>query len=874
VHPVTTFRDGRAERKPSEPELGNTSEGKRKLGSTIEAVFRPYPKAENGFFILRLEEDNHMKRFFLLAALMALCALLHAQQPGIIKGRVFDSETKNALAAANVVLEGTPYGVDAGPEGTFELLRIPAGSYTLRVTYIGYTPKLLPVSVSAGSTLTLAVGMEPTVLPGQTIIVSAMRAKERQNPVAFATLSARELADRYSTQDIPVMLSQLPSTTFYSENGNGIGYNYLNIRGFDQRRISVMINGIPQNDPEDHDVYWLDFPDLAANLQDIQVQRGAGTAFYGPPAIGGSVNLITSTYSKTPGIDLSSGYGTYNTRKYSVAVNSGLVDGKYQLYGRLSRIRSDGYREKSWTDFSSYFLGAIRYDETMTTQFNFYGGPIADHLAYYGIAKADAYSSDPAVRRQNPIARPEEIENFSQPHYELLHEWRPTDKLTLNNTLFLITGDGFFDYDGSWAPYSYFRITPANGFAVTGDPDTLYIPGALIRAWVSNVQYGWLPRASIQHEGGRLTVGAEFRVHRSLHWGALSWGEDMPVGVTPNYHYYEYRGGKDIVSLYAHEMYDLRPDLTLEADLQYAYNRYRLYDEKYLNTTFSVPYHFLNPRIGLNYNINEKVNVYTEISRTSREPRLTNLYNAAEASTPASWGAVTPQFRILPNGAYDFSNPLVKPEALIDIELGGGYAGKDFHATANLFYMSFRDEIIKQGRLDRFGIPVTGNADRTLHQGIELTAAARPLDGVELHGNATFSKNRLVSYTVYDGATPVSLDGNTIAGFPDFLANVDATYRTDNVTFSLALQHVGKFYTDNFQNPGKGIEDPRRTVDAYTVVNAWLAYRFKILASLRHLELRVQVSNLFNAIYASNGESDQFYPAAERNAFASLRIDL
>ncbi len=815
-----------------------------------------------------------MRWFFTFAVLMAFSCSLYAQETGSIEGRVFDGETNHPLAAANVLVQGTSFGVNAGEDGMFQLRQIPAGSYVLRVTYIGYRPKTLAVSITAGKTITLAIGMEPTVLPGQTIIVSATRARERQNPVAFATLTARELADRYSTQDIPALLSELPSTTFYSENGNGIGYNYLNIRGFDQRRISVMINGIPQNDPEDHDVYWLDFPDLAANLQDIQVQRGAGSAFYGPPAIGGSVNIITSSYSKTPGISFSSGYGTYNTRKYSVAINSGLVGEKYQLYGRLSRIQSDGYREKSWTDFSSYFLGAVRYDETMTTQFNFYGGPVADHLAYYGIAKGDAYSSNSDVRRQNPIARPEEIENFSQPHCEILHEWRLSHKLTLNNALFLVTGDGFFDYDGSWAPYSYFRITPSNGFAVAGDPDTLYIPGALIRAWVSNVQYGWLPRASIQHDAGQLTVGAEFRIHRSLHWGALRWGENMPVGVTPDYHYYEYRGGKDIISLYAHELYNLRPDLTLQADLQYVYNRYRLYDEKYLNTNFSVPYHFLNPRIGLNYNINEKINVYTEISRTSREPRLTNLYNAGEASTPASWGPVTPQFKTLPNGAYDFSDPLVKPEALIDIELGGGYVDKDLHVTANLFYMSFKDEIIKQGQLDRFGIPVTGNADRTLHQGIELTAAARPLEGFELQGNATFSRNRLEKYAVYNGSTPISLDGNSIAGFPDFLANARATYRTEKLTLSLSLQHVGKFYTDNFQNPGKGIEDPNRTVDAYTVVNAWFAYRLPVIASLRHLELRVQVNNLFNAIYASNGESDQFYPAAERNAFASLRIDL
>ncbi|MCX6133216.1 MAG: TonB-dependent receptor [Ignavibacteriales bacterium] len=805
-------------------------------------------------------------------ALAHACAI--GQETGTIQGLVRDAETLRPLEAANILLQGTNAGVSAGKDGSFRLPRIPAGSYTVRVSFIGYSPQTLLVAVRQGETSTLDVSLVQTVLPGQSIVVSATRARERSSPVAFSTLSPRDLTERYSTQDIPLLLSELPSTTFYSESGNGIGYNYLSIRGFDQRRISVMVNGIPQNDPEDHDVYWLDFPDLAANLQDIQVQRGAGSAFYGPPAIGGSVNLITSSYSRTPGISVYTGFGSYNTRRYSVSVNSGLVGEKYQFYGRLSRILSDGYRMNSWTDFSSYFLGATRYDETMTTQLNFYGGPVADHLAYYGIAREDAYSSDSQKRRQNPIRRAEEIENFSQPHYELLHEWRPSEHITVNNALFLVTGDGFFDYDGSWAPYSYFRITPRNGFAVSGDPDELYIPNALIRAWVGNRQYGWLPRASIRHDGGEVTVGAEFRIHRSTHWGALRWGESLPAGITPDYHYYEYQGGKDMISLYVHELYELRPDLTLQLDLQYADSRYRFHDEKYLNTDFSVPYRFLNPRAGLNYNISEKLNIYTQISRTSREPRLKNLYDAAEASTPQSWGPVTPQFRTQASGAYDFSSPLVRPEALVDVELGSGYTAEQLHVTASLFYMSFDDEIIKQGQLDRFGIPVTGNADRTLHQGIELTAVTRFVEGLEVQANATWSRNRLEKYSVFNGSTRVSLDGNNIAGFPDFLANARATYRTGGLVASLSIQHVGEFYSDNFQSSSKGRTDPGRTISAYTVVHASLTYRLRLVPVVQSVEISAQANNLFNRMYAANGEGGEFYPAAERNYFASLKFDL
>ncbi len=814
-----------------------------------------------------------MKNVFCLLVLYLFGLSSLVGQTGSITGSVFHGGTKRPLEAANILLLATPFGTTSDNDGRFRIDHVPAGSYRVQVSYVGYGTKRQDLIVHAGQTVSLEFSLDPAVLPGQTIVISAMRARERENPVAFSTLTAEDLKERYSTQDIPQLLSELPSTTFYSENGNGIGYNYLNIRGFDQRRISVMINGIPQNDPEDHNVYWLDFPDLAANLEDIQVQRGAGSAFHGPPAIGGSVNLITSVFARTPGIELSLGYGSFNTRKYSVAVQSGLVQNKYQVYGRLSRITTDGYREQSWANFSSYFLGAVRYDETMTTQLNFYGGPVSDHLAYYGVSKSEATSSDTETRRRNPIARPEEIENFSQPHYELLHEWRVRDGFTLNNAIFLVTGEGFFDYDGSWAPFSYYRITRENGFNVTGDPDDQYIPNALIRAYVRNTQYGWLPRATIQHNGGELTVGAELRFHHSFHWGALRWGEQLPPGVTPDYHYYEYEGAKDIVSLYGHEMVHLGPGLTAQFDLQYVFNRYHLQRERYVGTDFSVPYHFLNPRVGVNYNITENLHLYTQVSRTSREPRLKNLYDAAEASTPVSWGGVTPQFGTNAGGEYDFTRPLVKPEKLTSIELGAGYGTRVFRVGANLYFMDFTDEIIKSGQLDRFGQPVTGNAEKTRHVGIELTAAANISPELTLRGNMTISRNRLTKYTVYDGGAPVALDGNAIAGFPDFLANARATYRTGAWTTTLSLQHVGSFSTDNFQNPGRGATDPSRTLDAYTVLHAWLSYRTPVPFG-QELELRLQVNNLLNAIYASHGEGDDFFPAAERNIFASIKLNL
>lgn len=799
----------------------------------------------------------------LLVCLVVATSVAITQPMGVISGHVIDRESGKPVPRATVRIKNTLIRRVTDEQGAFTFAELDSGKYTVEASALGYAPQAKVVWLN-GETVRMDFDLYSSPLGGPTITVTATRARERETPATFSSIDRAEIRERYTTQDVPVLLSDLPSTTYYSDAGNGIGYTYLNIRGFDARRIAVMINGIPQNDPEDHNVYWLDFPDIASSTEDIQVQRGAGSAFYGPPAIGGSVNLVTKNFATERSLTLSSGLGSYNTRKYLVSFSSGLIEDHYAFGAKLSKILSNGYRDRSWVDFNAYFVSFTRYDEHMTTQMNFYGGPVSDHLAYYGIPKSDVKSKE--LRRSNPILRDEEIENFSQPHYELFHEWRIAPNVTLNNSMFMVFGEGFFDYDGTWAPFSYFRLTPENGFPVNGNPDDMYFGSALIRAFVSNRQYGWLPRITINHGNGEFIAGAELRIHRSLHWGRLQRVDMSPVPIPEDYHYYDYKGAKDILSLYAHELYTLSPQVKLMMELQYAYNKYRLFDEKYIGTDFSVPYHFLNPRVGLNYNLTDTWNTYVSLAFTSREPRLKNLYDAAEASTPVSWGAVRPQFATAPDGRYDFSNPLVKPERLLDIEIGGRYATPSVTASANAFWMGFTDEIVKSGQVDRFGQPITGNAARTRHVGIELTGMYKPLDVLEVKGNVTFSNNRIVRQTDYSSPVARVLDGNPIAGFPDILANGRVTCKVDDLSLSVGGRYVGKQYTDNFKNEAN-------TVDPYFVADAFLLYKLVLPVDIS-VEGKLHVNNIFNKLYAAYGEGDQFYVAAERNIFFNLSINL
>lgn len=817
-----------------------------------------------------------MRNKFYSILLVWGCSLGSAfsQETGTLTGNVRNSENGEPLPACNIVLENTALGTTTDAQGNFKLLNVPYGAITITAHHVGYYEQQRALKISQSVTQ-IVFRLSPQILSGPGMLVVATRAKAGETPAAFATLSNQEIKTRYFAQDIPALLSELPSTTFYSENGNGIGYNYLSIRGFDQRRISVLVNGIPQNDPEDHNVYWIDFPDLLANVVDVQVQRGAGNAFYGPPAIGGSVNIVTSSFTSDQNIAASLGGGSYNTKKFSLALQSPLWRKQYAFSARVSRIQSDGYREQAWVDLKNYFISAARLGKNSTTRFNFYGGPIEDHLAYVGISKTQAEQRD--TRRSNPIHRSDEIENFNQPHLELINDYRISKRLRLTNTLFGVRGYGFFDYDGSWAPLSYFRLTPQNGFAVNGNPEEVFVDSLLIRAYVDNRQFGWLPQLTWAHERGELIVGSEFRQHRSLHWGRIQKGDsDLPRAIAGEYRdlnyigqrrYYEYRGAKTTVSPYLHATYSLQTNLNLQFDLQLAYLRYRLYDEKFIGTDFMRPYYFLNPRAGIYYRVHQDFDVFAGFSRTSREPRLKSFYDAAEASTPVSWGAVLPQFEISSVGEYDFNKPLVQPETLNDYELGLIYNQKDWHASMNFFYMDFKNEIIKSGQLDRFGQPVTGNAERTLHTGIELGGSAQIFPALHLSGNFMRSQSELKKYAVYAGdGTRQVLDGNPIAGFPNTIANMRLSWATTPLRASLAMQYVGKKYTDNFRNE-------QNVVEAYTVFNGEAGYRFRRHSTLAGLTLQLHIQNLFNKIYIAHGEGDGFFPAAERQVFVNLKYE-
>ncbi|MCK5033092.1 MAG: TonB-dependent receptor, partial [Calditrichia bacterium] len=209
--------------------------------------------------------------FFLTIFLLISTINIFSQELTQIQGMVYDDNSGLGLTGANIRLEEMNRGISTVDSGKFIFKDIPNGRYTISVSYIGYKLKKISVLVRDTQEMFIPINLMPQILKGQTIEVTGTRAIEGETPVAFTNISNKELDEIYTASDVPMLLNEVPGVYAYSLTGDNLGYSFLKIRGFDQRRIGVMINDIPLNDPEDQEVYWVDLPDLTESVQDIQI---------------------------------------------------------------------------------------------------------------------------------------------------------------------------------------------------------------------------------------------------------------------------------------------------------------------------------------------------------------------------------------------------------------------------------------------------------------------------------------------------------------------------------------------------------------------------------------------------------------------------
>ena len=833
-----------------------------------------------------------LKTKIVLLSVICLAAPLFGAS---LTGVVTDKQTGEPVPGAYVKVAGRDIGTVTDSGGKFKLQGVPDAGGRLVISHIAYN--IAKMAIDPEVQADVRIVLAPKVLRGQDVIVTATRATQGETPAAFSNLTGQDIEKAYWAQDTPMFLTSLPNIFAYSDAGNGVGYSYMKIRGFNQQRISVMLNGIPLNDAQSHEVFWIDLPDFASNVQDIQVQRGVGTSIYGPSALGGSVNLITNDFSAIPEIKFESGYGSYNTKKLSISGNSGLVKDAYVFYGRYSRIETDGYRENSWSNMYSYFIGVARYDANMTWKFNTYGGPEETHLAYKGIT-AEQLRTD---RRYNELEYPNEIDHFNQPHYELLHDWQLSDRLELSNTLYYFNGDGYYnqlrdrrDYeeyfpgtfsidvaDTTLAPRDYYDLDDNGDFVFNADSlysitkvDLIRRPAVIERDW------GWIPRLDIKHARGTLSIGGDIRIHSGHHFGEIVWASLYPAGENPDTRYYDYRGRRSTMTAYAYETYRLFDKFTLMANLQYQRHNYKLDDDRRFDVSFDRSYDFLSPRAGVTYRPADKISVFFNASTASRQPTFKDIYDPTDY-----WS--NPDYKpdnFDPLGAgWDFVGRELKPERLMDLEFGANFqAAADqiaFEGGLNLYRMQMNDELVPYaGQIDDMGYPISGNADKTLHQGIELSLNMTAYRRLLFTGNLSLNDDHFVNYTEYgfdyDAWQHLEFDrdGKHIGGYPEMLANYRLGYQYDwprvgAIEIGVSGRYVGEQFIDN----GETFK-----LDPYHIADAHLSFDFGVPLGVKSLKVVLRVNNLLDIDYeqAAYIEPDDALPrymvGAERNFFVSL----
>ena len=469
-------------------------------------------------------------------------------------------------------------------------------------------------------------------------------------------------------------------------------------------------------------------------------------------------------------------------------------------------------------------------------------------------------------RRFNPLTYPNERDHFFEPHYELLSDWKASEKVTASSALFYFPGKGYYEEfreGGDLRDYNY-----------PDDPSTPAATDIVRQRWVKNVHLGWVPRARYVNGRYEGEAGLDLRLHEGRHWGELVWSDQQPANPEPNHVYYDYKGRVINTSAFVRQSYAIAERLRGTLDLALHHQGYELKDDAINGQFFDEDYTFFSPRVGLIWTVNDApekhVEAYGSWSFAEAEPIFRELYDPENAGSQPAFGT------ILPSG--ELQDPLVRPEQVDDYALGLRARGTWGEASLGGYWMDFRDEIVYNGTLDDNGNPITGNAAQSRHRGIEASLAAHATSKLDFRGSFQWSNDRFVDYAEYvDSATTIDYSGNRIAGFPDVSGRLAASYRFGHARIELAGEHAGRQYLDNN-------EDGAASIAPWTVAHAAFGLALPGLFGSRQTEVTARVTNLFDTHYETAGYVDYpapsfaptpvWIPAATRAFFVGVKASL
>ena len=671
--------------------------------------------------------------------------------------------------------------------------------------------------------------------------VMATRAN-KNTPVAFTNISREELKQRNLGQDLPYLISMTPGAITTSDAGAGIGYTTIRLRGTDATRINVTANGIPINDAESHAVFWVNMPDLASSVKDVQVQRGVGTSTNGAGAFGASINIQTGGLSTQPYVEVNASAGSFGTHKETLNIGTGLLNGHWAFDARLSNIGTDGYIDRASVDLNSYYLqGAWYGDKTNIKLITFTGKERTYHawnyaskeeMAMYGRTynSCGEYYDEQGNRKYYD----DQTDNYVQNNWQLLLNHSFSNALKLNVGFHYTKGDGYYQEYKSNRKLVEYGMQP---YEINGE--TVKKSDLIRKKIMDNWFAGCVFSLNYLQGGWNATLSGGFNRYDGDHYGRVLWVKQSGGDANPDRDYYFNNATKNDGSIYGKASYTFINGITAFADLQYRHIDYKILGENDkmdgdIHQHFDVKEHFdfFNPKGGLSWEINPHHRVYASVGVAHKEPTRNNYTDGNSYDLPTS-------------------------ERLIDYELGYQYMDSWFSGGLNLYYMNYKDQLVLTGELNEIGEAMAVNMPKSYRVGAELMAGVKFPMGFSWEANATFSRNRIQDFieTLYDDDTYEAWrieHGDThIAFSPSVIVNNRLAYSYKGFDASLQTQYVSRQFMTN-------ADVTENLLDAYCVSNFSLAYTFKMHA-VKSITIGCTIYNIFNEEYENNGYAGSGY---------------
>ena len=793
-----------------------------------------------------------MKKF-LGTTMLALVNLIAIAQPSksLVQGTVTENNSKTPVAGAVIRLSNLQTLSDE--KGYFSLGRLSVGKYELTVSSLNFKTFTQSVTVG-GSDSKLSISLTPSPFFLQPLEVKAVRASDRA-PFAKTNLGKEDIAKNNLGQDLPFVLNQTPSMVVNSDAGNGVGYTAMRIRGTDATRINVTLNGIPYNDAESLGSYFVDLPDFTSSVNSIQIQRGVGTSSNGAGAFGATINMSTNEYNEKAYGESNNSFGSFNTFKNTLKAGTGLIDGHFTVDARVSRISSDGYIDRAKSDLKSFYFSTAYLNKNSSLRLNIFSGKEKTYQAWYGVPEdmlATNRTMNPAGTEKPGTPYDNQTDNYIQTHYQLFFNHSFNNNWSFNTAAFLSRGYGYYEEykaDQAYADYGLPNVTVGGATVKTTD---------LVRQrWLDNYFYGQTASLQYKEKGDELTIGAGWTKYDGKHYGNIV---AMKTGtVSKDYRYYDYPATKTDINFYTKWQHQLATHWTSFVDLQY---RHVNHDMKgfegnpVLNVNRS--FDFVNPKAGVTYKRND-VQAFFSYALGQKEPNRDD-FQASPKQQPNA-------------------------ETLHDFELGIEKKNAAYHLAATAYYMYYYNQLVLTGQINDVGSYTRTNVPYSYRLGIEMEAGAVISKWINVNGNLSVSRNKVVAFTEYvdnydNGLQNAVAHKNTNISFsPSVVAGATINVLpVQNIELSLISKYVGKQYMDNSQSE-------TRKLNAYYTQDIRASWTIKkLLFSEWHII--GLVNNVFNRKYEPNGYTysyinggilsteNGYYPMAGTNYMIGVNIRL